>query len=635
MLRYLLAALILLAPAAAPAHVGTWGTDTYCDCVLNRPNDPNDAVNGAATDTDGINAGGGACTAAQDGNGNPTACYANTACRDASGHSHANGTGIPIDTRVRLCEDYESPTLTDDGTGRASFEGDGAPSFGPVYDVSSTHGGYCQNDSDWRGANGYWLCTHGTTGSGTCWEGGEPASPLYGDPCGNTGFQCDCPVAIWTPGDKWNAGTDAGIAVWKDNDTWNTEEASLPSAGPLCPDGSRGACDDFQVGGIRIPPGGSMTIGTSVWHVNNPSWPNTAGDIDHFGYTYITGYSSTIDDPPCDPGSGRCSMLYAPWKHTEWSTGMGGYRDFQPFFLGQSDSGGVSKFPTGGFIIPEAPCSIPAECSSFYSSCSNSTTMSATEGQVNCPSGWTGTLFYWSADSSYDQATNFPWDTQHCIQVELKGIGGSTTAGHLIVKIDGVTYVEIVNMDLSHQNGFTGAVFDGYSNTNTNENDYHSVETVYRYEDNMHVRQGPPPPCPDMFLEENLLESLVLSPDECDEGTGACDDVDILATASEILDDYEVDCNYDGTFNGVATDVDCEDSATCDDDDICDFALPDGTYTVRVRGILGAEEYFIDADFTVNEPAAPQNAPRIRGPFKGVLAWIGGDGSEQALDPWN
>src|SRR5262249_10419454 len=146
-----------------------------------------------------------------------------------------------------------------------------------------------------------------------------------------------------------------GIAVWKASDNWAIENVEA-AGGPLCPNGSRGACDDGQVGGYRVAPGGSSFIGDF-------DWPR-GGPVSNMGYTLLLGYSKSIDSPPCT--NGVCSLWQYAWKHDEFAPGS------QEFFFGSQNG-----FDGGSTLQPFTPYFAP-----FDGSCPGA--MTCVVGKCGC-----------------------------------------------------------------------------------------------------------------------------------------------------------------------------------------------------------------------------------------------------------
>ena len=615
---------ILLVPLFAPAHVGVWGTSTYCDCTMNRPN------GGQAFS--GINAVGASCVPSVDGNKRPTACWANAACRSATGHSDPASSvgGIPIDLNNRLCEDFEAPTLRFNGTcsgdstrycvgdsdtlwnctgagtcNTNQWVGNGPPAFGPPWD---TTGGGAGN----RGANGYWRKTHGLDDGGISsfsWSSGTPASPTYGSACA---FGVCTGATIWAPGNPWQPRTnDVSLLVIHDQDPWNTDAdlGALNASGPLCPDGSRGACDDKMVGGNRVPPGGSGYMWATNFH--SPTYPpnaTTDATISHYGVTAILGYTSTSVDPPCGGGGPDpivCGIWKQPWKHWEVFTSNGSLikLDWLPGNVGYNAPGNWPLATSVG-QFSGAWCSDAAivrnvgrfECDPGFPSDS---LLRMAPPDVTTPTA--------DFPSGYTQTTHFPWDTLHCVQKEINALGSSSAT--VKVWLDGKLLQSVSNVNLSTATPYTGLFLTKYANTN--DGGVPTVTTIYEYNDNFTFREGPPAPCPEMFVGAVAppgptwqIDSFSLTPSNCVQFQCA-DLADVAAAASGTATgtaSWELDCDITGGYSGTAI-PSCT-GATCNVADLCDYSASlASTITAEIRSTREGVQATRQTSFVVSASA--------------------------------
>ncbi len=353
-----------------------------------------------------------------------------------------------------VCEDFEAPTLHGDtGPGDHTNAG-GENVHGPWYDEGST---------DYRGANNYWTETYGSVTNGCAWRSGQPSNPEVGISC-SAGT---CFAAEWRADDKWDANSFACVDVIQDGE-FDDEVSSI--ADPIVPSASgeshRGVFDGKQVLGRRIAPGKTNAMGSRA----------------RFGGAYKTvGMTMALAYPT---NSEQVNVWGSPWKHNEWATPTG------------FDDGPI-VFHNGGSLAEDDPFQQfmwyasgrgEGDCESALAGAN------VRLGNVSCHS----VAMYYRADpSAYRRSEDFPFGTWGCVQGYLKDLGSSDTEikiwfnGKLIVDID-----ELDGSFLASKDGYTNLYWNSYANKNAASlGDSPTTETTYRYEDNIHVTNGPPVSC--------------------------------------------------------------------------------------------------------------------------------------------
>ena len=116
-------------------------------------------------------------------------------------------------------------------------------------------------------------------------------------------------------------------------------------------------------------------------------------------------------------------------------------------------------------------------------------------GDIGC----TDVGIRWSADDSYAQPRDFAFGSWACVRGYLGGLGSHDTS--IKVWIDDQPILDIEGLDsdfLSIGHGVGGYMFNNYANANQELNgaiESPTSETTYRYQDNIHIREGVPVSC--------------------------------------------------------------------------------------------------------------------------------------------
>jgi hypothetical protein len=359
------------------------------------------------------------------------------------------------DPSLLFCEDFEAPTLYND-----QGVGDGPPYYGPWYDNT----GWSAN----RGNNSYWAKTYGNGVGNYLFESGSPSNPSRGSRCS---ISLCTGTKAWDARNRWSAnGYQPLLAIFTDASDFNAEVRSL-DAPTNTADGTPGVFDGNATLAFRIPPGESGGIAGAA------GFPTTRT----IGLTMAVAYPRNALSAGIigAPGGGN-----AAWKHNEWSTAYGNGNDGLFAFYNQADR---EDFPFAGFI------------GSFEdqndTNCSSANTR---VGETSCLGSGLG--INWSA-GPYDQATDFPMGTWGCIRGYIENAGTSNQRFRVWFQGPDMASERLIvdfTMNatrLDNKNGYTDMVWNAYANTNQGGGYVSTTETTFRYEDNVHARQGTPVPC--------------------------------------------------------------------------------------------------------------------------------------------
>lgn len=357
------------------------------------------------------------------------------------------------DSSLLMCEDFEAPTLHPANAAEAqTYEGNGAPLFGPWYDEAVPGG---------RGSNSYWVQTY-SFGAGNCsWTQGQPTSPQLGSTC-NFG---QCGLAEWRADDLWQGNSQACIDIVQ-NGEFDDEIPTLLA--PELPSGGSGVFDGQRALAHRIQAGDTAAIGGAK------TWGTPRFEL---GITMAMAY----------PTNSEASGIWAaPWKHNEWHPTNDGIFLFHQGGLDETDPFEMFTFgdPGAGFTA---------------ASCSANASASVIRGTWNCNSI---ALNYQADPAYYRRSTDWPWGTWACVRGHFTGL--NTTNMGIRIWFNDTLVVHFQGFDgtiLKSRDGYDGLTWNSYANTN--QGDIGSTptnQTTYRYEDNIHIREGAPVSCDQIGL---------------------------------------------------------------------------------------------------------------------------------------
>jgi len=379
---------------------------------------------------------------------------------------------VPVDTLAVICEDFEAAVLHDN-----VGVGNGYPNFGPWYDNSGFTG--------WRGKNSYWTHVYGPPTPACSWPHLQPTNPTLGVTCDVPNNNGPCDTAEWSAGDPWNGNNWACVDIVR-NGEFDDERASLqPLTFPASMGGS-GVFDGSSSIAHRTPQGGGRTAGKHG-HADFGRSISTIGVTQAIAYPADFLASGVIGSGP---------NYIGPFKFNEF--GANGASE-EGWYNGNTGQGGIDEFPYRPFAR--------------YGNCAAATTNAvALVGAFGC----NGPGLKIGSTTAYSQPVDFPFGQWGCTQAYMEGM--NTTNMAIKVWHNNVLIIHIVGINgtaLGVQS-YDGFAWNNYTNANEGGNGTDYV--TYRYEDNMHVREGEPVSC------EQIGFDFSPAPDGDQDGIADADD---------------------------------------------------------------------------------------------------------------
>jgi hypothetical protein len=367
------------------------------------------------------------------------------------------------DPKLLVCEDFEAVTLHDDVN-----LGAGAPTYGPWYDDTGA-----PRPGD-RGFNSYWVRHYGSGENPCRWRGTMP-TPTRGEVCPFA--KCNS-ATEWSAGDPWTANDIACLDILR-NGEFDDEVSTITA--PSLPSGGSGVFDGRQVLGHRVGKGFAAGItGDAGFRA-----------VTEIGVTMAFGYASNV------LASGVWNY---PWKHNQfsgntpsnWESIHPGKSWYLPehWSLGRTGAGSSAENPYRGFRIHTGwPNGDKTACNAALADATVSV------GVARCD---TASLEMGADASLYNQVADFPWGTWGCHRAHMSGIGTSNTA--IRVWHNEVLVFEMTGFDGAalYYQSYDNLSWNAYSNSNQGSagtGETPTTQTTYRYEDNVHLREGVPVSC--------------------------------------------------------------------------------------------------------------------------------------------
>ncbi len=429
-----------------------------------------------------------------------------------------------VDSTVIWCEDFEAITLYDGrGTGSGGFTGpgsggtactvgnesancmnnDSAPLWGPWYDNTS---------STFRGEDSYWQRTYGQD-SGCSWPA-SVTSPTLGVSCPSG--QCGCQE--YRLDGAWSSTNKASIDITRAGEF--DDEVSALGAGV-------GVVDGNQVIGHRVPMGDIANNGPDAGYTGGLHGVKTFSQgLTSFSLTQLTAFPANVY---------TSGVLDSQWKANEWSgpqSGSGKENDLMGWSTvgGEVRAGDLQAFPYTAFMY-----------SSSQSACNTALTAATKHvGHFYC----SAVAFRYTPEAtgagSYNQATDWPYGTWACTQMQQTGRG--TSSMELKIWHNEKLLVWISGFDAASAlvaQSITGMHFNSYANANQTVGQQGTTAVTYRYEDNFVVRSGAPASCASVGFAISAVDTTppnVTGVVPTDTSTGVAVTDNVLVTFSEAMD---------------------------------------------------------------------------------------------------
>jgi hypothetical protein len=230
--------------------------------------------------------------------------------------------------------------------------------------------------------------------------------------------------------------------------------------------GGSGGFDGAYSLGFRILAGQySSVLGEVAWTPTN-----------HLGITYAVAFPTNLH---------TSRITQSAWKFNEFLSADGWAKDG---LAGFGEAGPTTQFPFYGFMLVSGSC--PSAVASIVQ----------TVGTMNCSFDNTYVLFHGA--TSFLQSRDWPLGTWGCIRAEVDFRtktngrirhwfqGQGDTSETLVLDISGINFNHVYQGQ-----GIGGMWWNGYANANQGIGEPPTLQTTYRYEDNMHVRNGAPVTC--------------------------------------------------------------------------------------------------------------------------------------------
>lgn len=347
------------------------------------------------------------------------------------------------DSKLLFCEDWEDPKLYDDsGVGTGSW-----------WD----HGTFR------RGTNSKWRQKYGPAVHECNFSNGQPASPKRGITCDNPGLSCGVgEYASSAQGkgtaDLWDANSFACVDVQRAGDV-AAETAGLSL--------DRDPFDGKAHFAYRVTPNKPAGI------VGQGNFPRAVTEL---GMTMAVAYPSNLAQAAgAAVWDGDFITEVDPWKHEEY-----GNRAIHLFM------GNIGK----GVGCPFCPAiahktGSPAGCQAILNQAQ------VLVGSASCNDTQL------EIGSSFDRSTEWPLGHWGCAQGWIRGMG--TTSGELKIWFNDRLIFHIANVnwrDLLQDQNLSFFFWNTYYNGNAGlPGAVRATSTIFRYNDNVHYREGTPVSC--------------------------------------------------------------------------------------------------------------------------------------------
>lgn len=362
-----------------------------------------------------------------------------------------NTTNPFYDSRVLLCEDWEAPNL--------------------YLDSPLGTGSWWDHGTFRRGTNSKWRTTYATSIAECNYQNGQPLNPKRGIPCNNLNGTCGS-------GEYASFAQGGGIA-----DLWDANSFA-------CIDIQRAGDVSAETPGLTLDRDPFDGMAHFAYRVTTNKAAGIVGDgnfshpVTELGLTMAVAYPSNLaqavgattrninGDLVWD---GDFITEVNPWKHEEYGT-----RGIH-LFMGNTGRGIGCPFCQA---IPQKAG--PAGCQSILNN------INVLAGSASC----NDTQLELGADS-FKRSRDWPLGTWGCTQGYISGLG--STNGTLQVWFNERLLIHLTNVnwrDLLIDQSLSSMSWNTYYNGNGGgSSNVRAQSTLYRYNDNVHYREGLPVSC--------------------------------------------------------------------------------------------------------------------------------------------
>ncbi len=298
-----------------------------------------------------------------------------------------------------------------------------------------------------RGGASRWMQVYRATGAGN-WSQSQPSGTVLR---GSTCAYGTCGPAEWRSDDLWQGNSVAAMDVQQVGE------------------------HDDEIAGLALNQGhdGNRWM---AWRVAAGNTAGLVGELrfsstSEIGFTALVAYSSNLATAvAASDWSG--DFVRQPWKHEEWGSNL------QTLFMGNVGAGGAPFSPS---IFHKSQTA----CDQLVS------TATVTVGRIDCSDV---TL---RIGSNFDRSAQWPLGTWACVRGHIKGMNSSNGSMEIwfndqkIFSMTGANFAGALK-----ENSLSNVSPNHYFNGNAGRSfDTPSVQTFYRYSDNVHIRAGAPAAC--------------------------------------------------------------------------------------------------------------------------------------------
>jgi hypothetical protein len=355
------------------------------------------------------------------------------------------------DPQLARCLDWEDPEYY---SGDASRAPSGQPGF--------------------RGGAAWWQRDFGPADSDCSWLNGQPANPKLGQPCAYGA----CAAAIFSPTDAWDGNAKACVDVQRTGDI----AAEIP--------------------GLSLSGGHSGNVWDGKTHMANRIRTDAPSALasaiagpfrSEMGVTMARAYSTNL--LAANPANDS-NWVTQPWKGEQTDGGL-------QFPEGNTGPQGFNNPPFSGGTVNANITACQQALASAEILIGNMDCSSALRHAAARPGDCSGKSTC-DASNEFNRKRDWPLGEWGCVRAYWSGHG--TTNAEMWIEFQSASdpaprrIFHVRNLNSAAIFG-TGAqigtyVWDAYYNANGgNSWNTPSTETFYRYNDNMHLRHGPPVSC--------------------------------------------------------------------------------------------------------------------------------------------